>query len=559
MVEDKLLIDDMSMSDLLAGLPEKVSSGTVVQARVLGKSPEGVLVDIGLKMEGLIPRSEFPDFENALPFREGDHISVLIRYVDGPDAHSKVSWRAAREMSAWDKLAAAYQAGTPVEGTVQRKVKGGYVIDIGVDAFLPGSQLDIRPARDVDAWLQKKLSVLITEMDKTKSNVVVSRRKLLERERLRVREVTLGSLAEGQVLPGKVTSITNFGAFVDIGGIEGLLHISDMSWHRTDKAESLLKVGQSLQVKVLKFDAATQRISLGLKQLQPHPWEGVAARFPVGAVIKGKVTTMTTFGAFVEIEPGLEGLLHVSELSWKDRVAKPQDVLKPGQVVEVKILLVDPAKEKLSLSLKRVGPSPWEIVKANHPIGSRVHGPVTHLTPFGAFVMLPEGIEGLIHISDLSWTQRLLHPSEILKVGQEVDVVFMDIKIEAEKIVLSLKHTQPDPLAAIRNGQSVTGKVAKINDGGVVIDLGSGIEGFVRQTELAEKAEGEPVKLTVGEEVTAKVMRIDSRERRIDLSIRRFDREEERQMMKRYGGHNQEPLTLADVLVENESPEGTQE
>jgi len=560
MVEDKLLIDDVSMSDLLAGLPEKVISGTVVQARVLGKSPEGVLVDIGLKMEGLIPRSEFPDFEKSLPFQEGDRISVLVRHVEGPDAHSKVSWRAAREFAAWDTLAAAYQAGTPVEGSVQRKVKGGYVIDIGVDAFLPGSQLDIRPARDVDAWLQKKLSVLITEMDKTKSNVVVSRRKLLERERMRVREVTVASLAEGQVLSGTVTSITTFGAFVDIGGIEGLLHISDMSWHRTDKVEGLVKVGQPLQVKVLKYDAATQRISLGLKQLQPHPWEGVAARFPVGTLVQGKVTTMTTFGAFVEVEPGLEGLLHVSELSWKDRVAKPQDVLKPGQKVDVKILLVDPAKEKLSLSLKRVGPSPWEIVKANHPTGSRIHGPVTHLTPFGAFVMLPEGIEGLIHVSDLSWTQRAAHPSELLKVGQEVDVVIMDIKVEAEKIVLSLKHTQPDPLAAIRNGQAVTGKIAKVNDGGVVIDLGSGIEGFVRYAELAENIEGEqPVKPVMGEEVTAKVMRIDSRERRIDLSIRRYDREQERQMLKRYAGHNQEPLTLADVLVDNESPEGAQE
>jgi small subunit ribosomal protein S1 len=559
MVEDKLLIDDMSMSDLLAGLPEKVSSGTVVQARVLGKSPEGVLVDIGLKMEGLIPRSEFPDFENALPFKEGDHISVLVRHVEGPDAHSKVSWRAAREFAAWDKLVAAHQAATPIEGVVLRKVKGGYVMDIGIDAFLPGSQLDIRPARDVDAWLQKKLSVLITEMDKSKSNVVVSRRKLLERERLRVREVTLASLAEGQTISGTVTSTTNFGAFVDIGGIEGLLHISDMSWHRADKVDGLMKVGQVVQVKVLKYDAATQRISLGLKQLQPHPWEGVAARYPVGKIIEGQVTTMTTFGAFVEIEPGLEGLLHVSELSWKDRIAKPQDMLKPGQKVEVKILLVDPAKEKLSLSLKRVGASPWEIVKANHHVGSRIHGAVTHLTPFGAFVMLPEGIEGLIHISDLSWTQRVGHPSEILKVGQEVDVVIMDVKVDAEKIVLSLKHTQPDPLSAIRNGQALTGKVTKVGDGGVVIDLGSGIEGFVRSHEMAEDLDGDTHKLAVGEEVTGKVMRVDARERRVDLSIRRFDRDEERQMLKRYAGNNQEPLTLADVLVDNDPSEATQE
>ncbi len=555
MVEEKLLIDDMSMSDLLAGLPEKVSSGTVVKARVLGKSPEGVLVDIGLKMEGLIPRSEFPSFDTELPFAEGDSVSVLVRHVEGPDAHTKVSWRAAREHAAWDTLVTAFQAQKPVEGTVQRKVKGGYVIDIGVDAFLPGSQLDIRPARDVEAWLQKKLSVVITEMDKSKSNVVVSRRKLLERERVHQREITLASLAEGQVVTGTVTSITKFGAFVDIGGIEGLLHVSDMSWNRMDKPEALVKVGQSLQVKILKYESATQRISLGAKQLQPHPWAGVATKYPMGSTTKGRVTTLTTFGAFVELEPGLEGLLHVSELSWKDRVAKPQDVLKPGQEVDVKVILVDPSKEKLSLSLKRVGTSPWAIVKANHPIGSRVRGPVTHITPFGAFVMLPEGIEGLIHISDLSWTQRATHPSEILKVGQEVEVVFMDIKLEAEKIVLSLKHTQPDPLSAIRNGQAITGKVSKVSESGVTLDLGSGIEGFVRYPELAEDAQGEVVKPAVGEEVTAKVMRVDSRERRAELSVRRYDREEERQMLKRYGGHNQEPLTLADVLVDTDASE----
>jgi len=556
MVEDKLLIDDVSMSDLLAGVPEKVRSGTVVQARILGKSPEGVLVDIGLKMEGLIPRSEFPDFEKVLPFKEGDKISVLVRHVEGQDAHTRVSWRAAREWAAWDKLAASHQAATPVEGKVQRKVKGGYVVDIGMDAFLPGSQMDIRPSRDVDAWIGKMISVLITEMDRTKSNVVVSRRKLLEHERLRQREETLATLTEGQVRSGTVTSITNFGAFVDIGGIEGLLHISDMSWQRAEKPETLVKIGETLQVKVLKYEAATQRISLGLKQLKPHPWEGVVVRFPVGSVVKGRVTTMTSFGAFVELEPGLEGLLHVSELSWKDRVAKPQDMLKAGQEIEVKVLLVDPAKEKLSLSLKRVGPSPWDIVKANHPIGSRVRGPVTHLTPFGAFVMLPEGIEGLVHVSDLSWSQRAEHPSERVTVGQELDVVVMDVKVDAEKIVLSLKHTQPDPLSTIRVGQALTGRVTRLGENGAVIELASGLEGFVRSSELAEEdAQGQAVKLAAGQEITAKVLRIDARERRVDLSIRRYDRDQERQMLKRYAGQNQEPLTLGDVLIDSEASE----
>ncbi len=552
MTDDKLLIDDISMSDLLAGLPEKVSSGTVVQARVLGKNADGVLVDIGLKMEGLIPKAEFPDFEHTLPFKEGESIPVLVRQVVGQDHYHRVSWKSAREMSAWDKLYAAFQGGTPIDATIAKKVKGGYVVDIGVDAFLPGSQLDLRPSHNVDAWLQKKVSVVITEMDRSKSNVVVSRRKLLERERTRHREVTLVSLAEGQVVSGHVTSITNFGAFVDIGGVEGLLHVSDMSWQRAEKPGACVKVGQPLQVKVLKYDQATHRISLGLKQLQPHPWEGVPARYPVGTVVKGRVTTMTNFGAFVELEPGVEGLIHVSELSWKERATKPQDVLKAGEEVTVKVILVDPAREKVSLSLKRMGASPWELARTNHPAGSRLKGPVTHLTPFGAFVMLAEGIEGLVHISDLSWVKKIQHPSEMVVVGQEIEVVVMDVKVDVEKIVLSLKNTHPDPLSTLGVGQPVTGRVVRSGESGLTLELTSGVEAHIRQSELSEDALGRVQIPAVGDEVTAKITRIDARERRVDLSVRKQDRDEERQMLKRYAGQNQQPLTLGDVLVEAE-------
>lgn len=553
MVEDKLTIDEMSMSDLLAGMPEKVSNGTVVQARVLGKNADGVLVDIGLKMEGLIPKSEFPDFEKGLPFKEGETITVLVRRIEGHDNHHKISWRAAREVGSWERLAAAHQGQTPVEGQISRKIKGGYVVDIGVDAFLPGSQLDLRPRHDADAWVGKKLSFLITELERGKSNVVLSRRKLLERERTKQRESTLSGLAEGQVVAGTVTSITTFGAFVDIGGIEGLLHISDMAWQRPEKVEQVVKVGDTVQVKILKHDTSTQRISLGLKQLQPHPWQNVPQRYPVGSLVKGKITTMTTFGAFVELEPGVEGLVHISEISWKERVAKPQDVLKPGQEISAKVILVDLSKEKLSLSIKRTGQSPWDIARANHPNGSRVKGKVTHLTSFGAFVMLSEGIEGLVHVSDLSWTQKVLNPADVVQVGQEIEVVVMDVKVDAEKIVLSLKHTQPDPMTTMRQGQSVTGKVTSVSEVGVTVDLGNGIEGYVRRQELATDAERNPIKPVVGDEITASVLRVDARERKLDLSIKRHDREEERHMMKRYGGQHQEPLTLGQVLLDPDS------
>jgi small subunit ribosomal protein S1 len=551
--DDKLTIDDMSMSDLLAGLPEKVSSGTVVSARVLGKNADGVLVDIGLKMEGLIPKAEFPDFEKALPFKEGETIQVLVRQVEGHDNYHRISWRAAREMSAWDRLFAAFKGETPIEATIVKKVKGGYVADIGVDAFLPGSQLDLRPSHDVDAWIQKKVQVLITEMDRAKSNVVVSRRKLLEKDRAQKREVTVATLAEGQVVSGTVTSLTSFGAFVDIGGVEGLLHVSDMSWQRTEKPAACVKVGETVQVKILKYDAATHRISLGLKQLKPHPWQAVPSRYPVGSLVTGRVTTMTNFGAFVELEPGVEGLIHISELSWKERAARPQDVLKAGQEISVKVILVDPAKEKLSLSLKRMGQSPWDLAKTHYPAGTRLKAPVTHLTPFGAFVMLPEGIEGLVHISDMSWARKAEPPSDFVKVGQEIEVVVMDVKAESEKIILSIKHTQPDPMTSLRVGQAITGRVIRSGESGVTLDLANGIEGFIRQSELSEDAMGRVQVPAAGEDVSAKIVRMDARERRVELSVRRHDRDEERQMLKRYGSHNQQPLTLGDVLVESDS------
>lgn len=552
MTEDKLLIDDISMSELLKEVPEKVSSGTIVSARVLGTTADGVLVDIGLKMEGLIPRAEFADF-SKLPFKDGEMVSVLVRRVEGPDNHSKVSWKAARELSSWDRLFSAHRAGAPVEGVIKRKVKGGYVVDVGVDAFLPGSQVDVRPTRDAEAWVNEKVSVLITEMDKSKPNVVVSRRKLVEKERGQKRETTLATLKAGDVVTGTVSSMAPFGAFVDIGGVEGLLHISDLSWQRTDKVEKLLKVGQTLQVKVLKYDSQDQRISLGLKQLTPHPWAGVEQRYPVGSLITGRVTSLTSFGAFIQLEPGVEGLVHVSELSWKERISKPEDFLKLNDDVKIKVLAVDTQKEKLSLSLKRAGANPWEQIKAQYPPGARVKGPVTHLTPFGAFVMLPDGIEGLVHISDLAWSKRAKHPSEVVAVGQVLEVVVMDIKPDAEKIVLSLKHTQPDPFATLRNGQTVSGCVTSVRDSEVSVKLPGDVEAIVRKQELAQDAEGNEQIPEVDQLVTAKVMRVDPRDRRVELSIRRYEREQERQMVARYAGQNQEPLTLKDVLEESDS------
>jgi small subunit ribosomal protein S1 len=549
-MEDKFLNDDTTMHDLLQGMPEKVNTGTIVQARVLEKSADGVIVDVGVKMDALIPKNEFPEFEKSLPFNVGDTIPVLVQTISQREGETRASWKAAHERAAWEKLAASRQGELPVEAIVRKKVKGGYIADIGVDAFLPGSQLDVRPVHDPQSWINKTITVLITEMDRAKSNVVVSRRKWVEKENARQKEITLASLKEGEVREGIVSSITKFGAFIDIGGIEGLLHVSDISWHRTEKIEKHLKTGQTVKVKVLKFDTAAQRISLGMKQLTPHPWEGIQSRYTAGNTVTGTVTSLTSFGAFLQLEPGVEGLIHNSEFSWKDRNAKPEQFVKKNETVTAMIILVDAAKEKISLSLKRMSQSPWELIKTNYPAGTHVECPVTHLTPFGAFLMLPEGIEGLVHISDFSWTKRINHPDEMVAVGQKVEAVVLDVMPESEKIVLSLKHLTKDPLLSMKKGDVVTGKVTEASDKSAAVELSSGIRAHVRGSELAEDGEKNKIIPTAGQEITAKVIEVKVRERGVELSIRRYEKDQERQMLARYDGKKQDPLTLGDILVD---------
>ncbi|MBI3291200.1 MAG: 30S ribosomal protein S1 [Elusimicrobia bacterium] len=567
MEEGKSLLDDMCMEDLLRELPPERDSGeTVRSARVIGIVPEGVFVDVGLKSEGLIPREELSE-EELKELRPGQNVPVVIRRWGSAEGHAVVSWRQARERQAWERVGEAHRTGAALEGRVSRRVKGGLMVNVGLEAFLPGSQIDRRPVKDIDRWVGQAVKVLVTEVDRGRGNVVVSRRKFVDQEFQLKREVTLASLKQGEVRQGEVTGITSFGAFVDLGGVEGLLHIGDIAWQRTARVDKVLSVGQTIQVKVLKHDPATGRVSLGLKQLTTHPWEGIAARYPVGSQASGRVTTLTNFGAFVEIEPGVEGLIHVSELSWKQRVNHPQAILSAGQTVTVRVLHVDPAKEKLSLSLKRIGPNPWEEVHRNHPIGSRVRGPITHLPSFGAFMMLPEGVEGLIHVSDLFWSRRVRTPSEVLSVGQEVEAVVLEVNAESEKIALSLKHLTDDPLLKYETGAVVTGQVARVGEGGVVVALESDVEGVIPMREIGRGAAGSrrggtkkgvPVKtepeegLKVGDAVTAKVLRVDHRERRLELSLKRYEREQERAMVAQYTTPPA-PLSLKELLGEPEA------
>lgn len=563
------MVDDIGMEEWFQQLPPERGTGeTVRSARVVGITAEGVLVDVGLKSEGLIPREEL-SVEDLKQFQPGQNVPVVVRRWGGAEGHPLVSWRQARELQAWECVGEAYRTGTALEGRVSRRVKGGLMVDVGVEAFLPGSQIDRRPVKDIDRWVGQMVKVVVTEANRGRGNVVVSRRKSVEQEFQVQREATLSSLQEGEVRQGVVTGITSFGAFVDLGGVEGLLHIGDIAWQRTDRIEKVLSVGQTIEVKILKHDPAASRISLGLKQLTPHPWEGLAARLPVGSEVSGHVTTLTNFGAFVEIEPGVEGLVHVSELSWKQRVSHPREILSPGQMVTMRVLRVDPAKEKLSLSLKRMGPNPWEEVQQRYPVGSRVRGPVTHLTSFGAFLMLPEGVEGLMRVADLSWAKRVRPPTELLAVGQEVEAVVLEVKAEAEKIVLSRKHLTEDPLFKYKVGMVVTGRVTRIHEG-VLIELEPDVEGFVPPGEITQskgEASREEFKkgfsgrlgdqamaesgLTVGDVVTAKVIRVDRRDRTLDLSIRRYEREQERAMVAQYTVPPA-PLPLKELLGEPE-------
>jgi len=536
--------EEMTMEELLNEAAPQSRAGSLVTATVVAIAPEGVLVDVGLKVEGLIPLGEFSHLSH--PPAVGESFPALIKNM-GP-GQPLVSFREARERTHWPRLRQAREAGTILEGTVLRAVKGGLVVDVGLDAFLPASQVDRRPVQDLRPWLGKKIAVMVLEMDSQKGNVVVSRRKPLDIEVARQREETVKTLAVDQVRDGKVSSLTAFGAFIDIGGVEGLLRITDVSWGWVGKISDVLKVGQLLKVKIIKFDPTTGKIGLGLKQLTPRPWDSVDTICPLGSIQKGQVTSVTDFGAFVELSPGIEGLIHQSEFSWKERGVKPASVLKPGDSVMVYIVSVNKVDEKISLSLKRAGENPWVQAAKEFRPGTKLKGIVSHMLPAGAFVRLPSGIEGMIRIQDFSWTKTPAHPKEFLKNGQEVETVVLEVNPTAEKMNLGLKQMTEDPYGRFVSGATVEGTVLRLTDSGAFLELAPDIEGYVHISEIsAESRLDHPSEaLKVGDVVNALVIKNDRKKRRIDLSITRFDRREEKRLLKQYKASN-DGVTLGAV------------
>jgi small subunit ribosomal protein S1 len=546
MTSDAPAKDDMTMEQLLNEAEAEHNAGAVVTATVVDVTAAGVLVDVGLKGEGFIPLVEFRSAPK--PPAVGDSFPAVIKRAAGPEGHALVSWREARERAHWGDIQKAFTEGIPLEGTVVRAVKGGLIVDVTMEAFLPASQVDRRPVRNLAPLVGQKITVLVLEMDPGKGGVVVSHRKLLEKEAAAKQAETLKNLAVGSVVKGRVTSLTGFGAFVDLGGIEGLLRISDVSWGWVGKLTDILHVGEEIETQVIKFDPAARKIALSRKALLPKPWDTVEERYPLHSRRRGKVTSLTDFGAFVEMEPGVEGLVHQTEFSWRDRQVKPTDVATVGEEVEVVVLSVNRKEEKMALSLKRAGENPWEEAERLYTPGTRLKGTISHLAQVGAFVRLPSGIEALLRTDDISWTKTPAHPKEVFSLGQEIEAVVLDVKAQNERLALGVKQLAEDPYKRFTVGEAVEGTVSRLADNGAYVSLGEDIEGFVPLDEIpADHRVNHPSEaLAPGQAVSALVTAFQRKTRSIVLSIRRQEKREERRLLKQYRASDR-GVSLADL------------
>src|SRR3990167_5004409 len=517
--------------DLYDNSFRNLAEGEVVKGTVLKVTANEVVIDVGYKSEGVIAVDEFLDESGQVIVREGDVVDVLLERTEDREGHIVLSREKAEKMKIWDEVEKAFQERKVVIGRVIERIKGGLAVDIGVRAFLPGSQIDVRPVRNLDALRGQELRMRVIKVNKKRGNIVLSRKSLLEEENAEKKKTTLETLAEGKVLRGTVKNITDYGAFIDLGGIDGLLHITDMSWGRVSHPSELFKVNDEIDVIVLKYDAGTERVSLGHKQLVQDPWATVQERYPVGARMGGKVVSLTDYGAFVELEAGVEGLIHVSEMSWSKRVKHPSKILNVGDSVDAMGLGVDPAARRLSLGLKQVESNPWHELAEKYPVGTRIKGKVRNLTEFGAFVEVEEDIDGLIHISDMSWSKRVKHPSEVLKKGDTVDAMVLSIDAEKQRLSLGLKQLATDIwddfFSRHHLGDTIEGKVVRMTNFGAFVELDEGIEGLIHVSEFDESrapAKGgkpeEKIELTVGETYPMKIIKLSPEERKIGLSIR---------------------------------------
>ena len=509
------------LAELIDSKFRELREGSIVTGTIQEIRPQVVLVDIGYKSEGAISISEFEDEEIEV----GDQIEVLLERLENDEGIVVLSKEKAAHKQNWDKIVGVYRDGGLVKGKVNSVVKGGLMVNVGVEAFLPGSQVDIIPPRDLNEYVGKVYEFKIVKVNDDRKNIVLSRREVIEAERADQRQRFLETVKEGDKVEGIVKNITDFGAFVDLRGMDGLLHITDMSWGRVNHPSEMLHIGQSLEVVILEVDREKERVSLGLKQMTDNPWADIERKYPINSHVKGRVTKLLPYGAFVELEKGVEGLVHVSELSWVKRITRPSDVLKLDQEIEAVVLSISVKEQKISLGVRQLEDNPWADIESRFPIGTVIKGQVRNLTPYGAFVGLEEGIDGMIHVSDMSWTRKINHPSEVLKKGDEVEAIVLEIKKEDQRVSLGIKQLESDPWESINDrfkvGDMVTGQVAKIASFGAFVNLDGDIDGLIHISQLSED-HVERVKdvIKVGDEITARVIKVDSIERRIGLSIK---------------------------------------
>jgi small subunit ribosomal protein S1 len=527
--------------------------GTVVKGRVIAIENDAALIDVGLKSEGRVPLKEFAAGSAAPEIHVGDIVEVFLERMEDKNGEAQLSREKARREEAWTQLEKSFQANERVTGTIFGRVKGGFTVDLsGAVAFLPGSQVDIRPVRDITPLLGSPQPFQILKMDRSRGNIVVSRRAVLEESRAEQRSELVASLKEGQILNGVVKNITDYGAFVDLGGVDGLLHVTDIAWRRINHPSEALHIGQNVKVQVIRFNPETQRISLGMKQLEADPWEGVELKYPAGAKFKGRVTNITDYGAFVELEPGVEGLVHVSEMSWTKKNVHPGKIVSTSQEVEVMVLDVDPQKRRISLGLKQVMANPWEAFVEEHPVGGTVEGEVRNITEFGLFVGLPGDIDGMVHLSDIDWSRAGEDAVKDYRKGQSVQVKVLDVDVEKERISLGIKQLDVDPfeqgMTKLKKGEVLTGTIAGITEGGIEVMLADGVPGFIRKSELSrDRSEQRPDRFAVGERVDAKVTAIDRATRRVTLSIKAREVDEEKRAMAEFGSSDS-GASLGDIL-----------
>jgi small subunit ribosomal protein S1 len=534
--------DDLNMEDMEALYEQSfrtIQEGEVAKGTIVAVEKDYVVVDIGYKSEGQIDINEFKDADGVIQAEVGQEVDVLLERTEDDEGTIILSKEKAAKIKVWDEISRVYNDDGEITGTIVGRVKGGMSVDIGVPAFLPGSQVDLRPVRNLDALVGQTFDFKILKFNKKRSNIVLSRRVLLEKEREVKKTETLKVLETNQVMQGVVKNITDYGVFVDLGGIDGLLHITDMSWGRVGHPSEMFGIGDEINVKVLNFDRDRERVSLGLKQLKEDPWIAAADKYPVGTRIEGRVVSLADYGAFVEVEEGVEGLIHVSEMSWTRKVRHPSKIVNVGDVVEAVVLSINPDAKRISLGMKQVEPNPWDVIAEKYPVGTTIEGRIKNITDFGLFIGIDEGIDGLVHISDISWTKRIKHPGEIYKKGDEVRAVVLNIDRENERFSLGIKQLEVDPWDEIpqkyKVGTSVTGVITNVTDFGVFVELEEGIEGLIHVSEISNEKVKTPVGMfNVSDNVTAKVVAVSRRDRKIALSLRRLEDEADRAVYSEY-------------------------